>query len=1260
MLASQELRLLQINLHKHKERTHAILNDPDVKDYTLLLLQEQYWSSFMTSSPMHQSWTLHEPTLKAQGKQPRAVIYTNNAQLTPAQISQIDLPFTDALAISIQMNCEGTKKNILVANIYNPCGASIIQGIHNTLVTHLRQKEYDIILLTGDFNCHHPLWNPRHHSAHDATGDELVEAISDLKLELLLPPGTVTYPQAKTAIDLVWGNANAARGLLKCRTAPNKDFGSDHLPIETFIAVARDEKKKMTPSYNYLKTNWEEFTYKLNRGLPSLADRQNIRTKTEVETLTQELITSITKAVQESTPRRKPSPHSKRWWTYELTKIRREANRLRNIFHLTGREIDRQAWKQKDNIYVKEIEKAKKTKWQEFVKDADEKSIWQIKKYIDSKTSQTVIPTLDDKAITQAEKVDLLKQAFFPAPPRADLTDTQDAQYPQEIPFEPTITIQQIRNAVNRVLPNKAPGPDGITNQVLKKALPVIEKHLQAILQASLNPGYFPKIFRTSTTVVMRKPGKPDYTRSKAYRPIALENTMGKIFESVMAETFSYLTETHRLLPNHHYGGRPGRSTEDALMALSESIHQAWKQKKVFSAVFLDVAGAFNNVHHKRLMHNLRMRRIPAMIVNWLQSFLQNRSTKLLFNGEKSDDVAIPAGIPQGSPLSPLLYMYYNAELLEVLSECNHDVSLALALGFIDDVVYGVRGISARSNVRTLQHMLQQAEVWRKKHGSQFERSKYILIHFTRNRREPTDASITIGNTVIQPSTEARYLGVIFDQQLRFKSHTQQAVKKGTSAALALNRIANCNWGAPHKHIRQLFQAVVAPRLDYAAVIWNRPKADRSALATACNRTFTTVQRIAMKAILGCFRTTPTAAMEMESGLQPAWIRLQTKVLISVTRMQSLSIHHPIHTYISDALRTRTACCTHTSVLENVFKQFPIATQQLEPIEPFIRPPWYTPRLHFQAEESKDAAKQRHDESLNNTAQCMVFYTDGSGITNKIGAASYCVTTGETQHQYLGSDSQFNVHAAELVGIHLAIKHWLRQPTPPKICQIYTDSKAAGASLSQLKRPPAQSLTKSILDTLDSAPQSHHVKLTWIPGHVDIDGNEQADKEAKRAATDPTLSQPFNRGTLKSARTQQIKQMAQQQWDKEWTNHTKTASLLHHIMKARTSKVGPKYYNNINSRKASTTLAQLRTSHCALNGYLNRFGKVTSPYCECGYGKETVQHFLLECRRFKNERTKLRTEVGTGRMKIAWLLGNKGMASHTMEYIGSTGRLQSR
>jgi hypothetical protein len=153
----------------------------------------------------------------------------------------------------------------------------------------------------------------------------------------------------------------------------------------------------------------------------------------------------------------------------------------------------------------------------------------------------------------------------------------------------------------------------------------------------------------------------------------------------------------------------------------------------------MDVAGAFNNVHNKQLIHNLRQRRMPEIISRWINSFLQDRSARLQFNGARSENISTPAGVPQGSPLSSLLYMYYNADLLEIAPQ--HQ---GTRLGFIDDIAYGVQGNSGRANVRKLKLILIEAEVWRKKHGAQFEPSKYVLIHFTRNKRSESTASIMI------------------------------------------------------------------------------------------------------------------------------------------------------------------------------------------------------------------------------------------------------------------------------------------------------------------------------------------------------------------------------------------------------------------------------------------------------------------------------------------------------------------------------------
>lgn len=157
----------------------------------------------------------------------------------------------------------------------------------------------------------------------------------------------------------------------------------------------------------------------------------------------------------------------------------------------------------------------------------------------------------------------------------------------------------------------------------------------------------------------------------------------------------------------------------------------------------------------------------------------------------------------------------------------------------------------------------------------------------------------------------------------------------------------------PYQGIRQLFQATVAARMDYGAMIWHRPQANGSTASTIQVRKFTTVQRLAMKAALGCYHTTPTAAMELESGIQPVWLCLQTKVLSATTRAVSLVHGHPVKKWLAKAKRKAAKARTvavkagaekckivHMSNLENIAVQFPFVLEDIEEVKPFMEIPW--------------------------------------------------------------------------------------------------------------------------------------------------------------------------------------------------------------------------------------------------------------------------------------------------------------------------------
>ena len=124
------------------------------------------------------------------------------------------------------------------------------------------------------------------------------------------------------------------------------------------------------------------------------------------------------------------------------------------------------------------------------------------------------------------------------------------------------------------------------------------------------------------------------------------------------------------------------------------------------------------------------------------------------------------------------------------------------------------------------------------------------------------------------------------------------------------------------------------------------------------------------------------------------------------------------------------------------------------------------------------------------------------------------------------------------------------------------------------------------------------------------------------------MGRHFKHKPLKSARARLIKAEAMQQWLNVWNNNTRTGHALRRSMKIRGFKTGSKFYNHITSRRTAATLARLRTGHCGLKQYLHRFKHADSPYCDCGDGKETVEHYLLECVLHKEARNILRRKVG--------------------------------
>src|SRR5439155_607545 len=133
------------------------------------------------------------------------------------------------------------------------------------------------------------------------------------------------------------------------------DHGSDHLPIETILDLTPRLTTPTQPPYNFTKTDWKALKNKLLEYLSPPPDRNTLTTEEAIDKFANDLTDAISKAIAKTTPRKKPSPFSKRWWNEELTRLRKELNQARNSHRRTGSIVDWTEWKKKRNEYNQKI-----------------------------------------------------------------------------------------------------------------------------------------------------------------------------------------------------------------------------------------------------------------------------------------------------------------------------------------------------------------------------------------------------------------------------------------------------------------------------------------------------------------------------------------------------------------------------------------------------------------------------------------------------------------------------------------------------------------------------------------------------------------------------------------------------------------------------------------------------------------------------------------------------------------------------------------
>ncbi|KAF5524844.1 RNA-directed DNA polymerase from mobile element jockey [Colletotrichum aenigma] len=467
----------------------------------------------------------------------------------------------------------------------------------------------------------------------------------------------------------------------------------------------------------------------------------------------------------------------------------------------------------------------------------------------------------------------------------------------------PKLNRQKVRKIVKRLPARKAPGPDEIPNPALKIAVDVLLPYLLHLFNACIKFHYHPVCFKESITIVIPKEGKSDYTDPKNYRPIALLSCIGKVLERLVADYIKELAIKYDLIPFSQYGFA-GKSAPKAVEHLVSGIVDGFcarttKKKWRTSLLALDVSGAYDHVKHLELIDILIDVGVPKWLVHYIKSFVSDRSTSVVLPGFTSPKFWVRIGIPQGSPLSPILFVLFMAPMLRILdneAKLGRSKYIFTSASYVDDTCIMVTSTCSTFNCKKLAEVHNKLISWAQPRGLLFDPTKYKVMHFRPRKGgngclplctelpeiEHLDERTALVREAKEPATNKdgnlRVLGVWLDHQLSWKYNVHQIKEKVNRKMDYMKRKISSVSGPSLLKMCQLYATSIRPIIAYACPVWfvvpsieakgyglNQTLIDKlDAIQTGCLRVFA-----------GVLSKTSSLPLHKEVNMEPIAVYLQ-------------------------------------------------------------------------------------------------------------------------------------------------------------------------------------------------------------------------------------------------------------------------------------------------------------------------------------------------------------------------------------------------
>ncbi|XP_054720827.1 uncharacterized protein LOC129230454 [Uloborus diversus] len=454
-------------------------------------------------------------------------------------------------------------------------------------------------------------------------------------------------------------------------------------------------------------------------------------------------------------------------------------------------------------------------------------------------------------------------------------------------------------------------------------------------------------------------------------------------------------------------------------------------------------------------------------------------------------------GVPQGSVLSPLLFLLY---MNTVDSYIHKNTKIAC---YADDIAIWCTSQDLKTFQKFLNLSLKGIATWATdlKLTINPNKSNYCVFSTDRKNRGTFQPDLRIEDSVIKRVENPKYLGEFLDPELRFTKHTKITANKSLKKLNILRKLCDTNWGSRSSTLKSTYCTVIRPVLEYCSPIWAHA-------SESAKETLDSVQYRASKIITGAESSANNTKAELESGLVSLENRRKLATVKFTNKIRSHSKDHIAHRAFNDWTGTSRLQRSSTLQLDrDIRRAIGLAHSSLditqEPLSTF-RPPKSTKINTYLLEpcskkEPNQMLLQKGEDTIRSLAKenSVLIYTDGSSDIdcNRGGAGiSVIYPSGNNVKLKRPTGQIASNFTSELVAIKEALAHCLSSPTPEDLIEeivIFSDSKSALEAI----RNGMTRLTQEINFFLHSLKTT--CILQWIPAHIGIEGNECADALAK-------------------------------------------------------------------------------------------------------------------------------------------------------------------